>query len=164
MAITRTVTTRAIVSIESTETIDPGTGAAPTVKVHRFAYDKTFLSGNGTSQFDRVYSEQASASSALDFSNAVLDAGGTALGATKVTILAAQCLGNASTDVMRVGEDAASVPIFNLPASYATLGPGGLFLAINPVGWAITASTADIVDVNHTTGTWDHKSLIVGRT
>ncbi len=164
MAITRTVTTRVLVSIEATETIDPGTGAAPTVKIHPFTYDKTFTSGNGSSQFDRVYSEQSSASSALDFSNAVLDAGGTALGATKINVIAAQCLGNASTDVMRVGEDAASVPFFNLPASYCTLGPGGLFLAINPVGWTIAAGTADIVDVNHTTGTWDHKSLIVGRT
>jgi len=164
MAITRTVTTRALVSIESTETIDPGTGAAPTVKVHRFAYDKTFTSGNGSQQFDRAYSEQASSSSALDFANVVTDAGGTALGASKITLVAAQCLGNASTDVMRVGEDAASVPIFGAAADYVTLGPGGLFLAINPVGWTITATTADIVDINHTTGTWDHKSLIVGRT
>ena len=165
MAVTRTVKTRVYVSIESIETIDPGDGGAPTVKVHPFVYDKTFSSGNGSGQFDRVYSDVASSSTAMDFSDAITDAGGTALSCSKLGLIAVKCKGTSTADVCRVGEDAASVPFMGAAADYAIIGADGLYLQISPItGWTITGTTADIVDINHTTGTWDHEVLVLGRT
>jgi len=165
MAITRSVKTRVQVNIEAIEIIDPGDGGSPTVKVHPFAYDETFLSGNGSAQFDRVYSDYASSSTAMDFSDAILDAGGTALSCTKLGLIAVKCLGTSTTDVCRVGEDAASAPFMGAPGDFAIIGAKGLYLQVSPItGWTLAAGTADIVDVNHTTGTWDHQVLVVGKT
>ena len=163
MAVTRSVKTRVYVNIEAVETIDPGDGGAPTVKVHPFVYDETFLGGNGAGQFNRVYSDVASATVSNDV-DTVTDAGGTALAITNLGIVAVKCKGTSSTDVARVGGNAAAVPHFGAVGDYAIIGGKGLYLQVDPLkGWTVTGSTGDIVDVTHTTGTWDHEALFVGR-
>jgi hypothetical protein len=92
-------------------------------KTHRISKDLVFVSGNGSSQFNKVHS-----------------------------------------DMMYVGGDANSVPVFGAAADFAKIGPQGFFLAVNPVdGWTVTAATGDVVEVNHNAGTWDHAVILAGR-
>lgn len=156
------VKTRVYVLIESEESYTGDLGNP--VKVHRFLYDKTFTTGNGSSQFDKVHSDTASATTDYDVAGTVTDLQGAAITMSKVGIIAAKCKGTTSTDRMRIGGDANSVPFMGAAADFAVVGPEGLFLLVDPVaGATVTASTGDVIEINHATGTFDHDVLIAGR-
>jgi len=51
-------------------------------------------------------------------------------------------------DVLHVGGDANAVPLFGAVADYQIVGPGGVLLLVNPTdGWAVTATTGDIIEI-----------------
>jgi hypothetical protein len=133
-------------------------------KVHRWAKDVTYLNGNGSSQYNKAYSDIASATTSYDVAAGVTDAQGAAITMSKLGLVLAENRGTTSGDVMRVGGNANAVPLFNLAASYFTLGPQGFALLVNPVdGWTVTAATGDQLDLTHTTGTYDHALIVAGR-
>ena len=135
------------------------------VNVQKMVYDRTFESGNGSNQMDLSYSDAAvSATTDYDVAGSLADSFGATITMSKLAIIAAHCKGSASTDVMRVGGDAASVPFMGAVGDFAVLGPDAFFLLVNPVGWTVTASTGDIVELTHTTGTYNHDALLVGKT
>jgi len=133
-------------------------------KVHRWSKDVTYLNGNGSGQFNKAYSDIASATTSYDVAAGVTDAQGAAITMSKLGLVLAENRGTTSGDVMRVGGNANAVPLFNLAASYFTLGPQGFALMVNPVdGWTVTAATGDQLDLTHTTGTYDHALIVAGR-
>lgn len=156
------VTLRVKLSIEATESYTGDLGNP--AKVHRIDKDLVFTSGNGSSQFNKVYSDIASSTLTYDVAAGVTDLQGAAITMSKLGLLFAENKGTTSGDVMRVGGDANSVPVFGAAAQYLTLGPQGFALIVNPVdGWTVTAGTGDIVTATHTTGTYDHNVVIAGR-
>lgn len=156
------VKTRVYVRIEAEEVITGDLGN--TVRPHNFEYDETFASGDGSSQFDEVHSDTASATTDYDVAGTVTGADGAAITMTKLGLIAAKCKGTASTDVMYVGGDANSVPFCGAAADFVKVGAKGLVLIVSPVaGWTVTGSTGDVVEINHNTGTYDHDVLLVGR-
>lgn len=159
------VKTRVYLRIEVTEVLDGDLGSAP--KPHVFTYDETFLSGNGSGQNNLVYSDSrslAATTADLDLASALTAGDGSAMTFGKMTILAAKHKGLVSGTTLKVGGDAASVPFCGAAADFVSIGPKGLFLAVNPLdGWTVTATTADIVQLE-TSATSDLDVLIVGRT
>lgn len=133
-------------------------------KVHRVSKDLLFSNGNGTSQFNKAYSDIASTTLTYDVAAGVTDAQGAAITMAKLGMLFAENRSSTSGDIMRLGGDANSVPVFGAAAQYLTLGPQGFALIVNPVdGWTVTAGTGDIVTATHSTGTYDHAVIVAGR-
>lgn len=133
-------------------------------KTHRISKDLVFSSGNGSGQFNKVHSDIASATTDYDVAGVVVDAQGAAITMSKLGMVYAENRGTTSGDMMYVGGDANSVPVFGAAADFAKIGPSGFFLAVNPIdGWTVTASTGDIVEINHNAGTWDHAVILAGR-
>lgn len=133
-------------------------------KAHRWSKDVVYVSGNGSSQYNKVHSDIASATTSYDLAAGVLDAQGAAITMSKLGFVLAENRGTTSGDVMRVGGNANGVPVFGAAAQYFTLGPQGFALIVNPVdGWTVTAGTGDVLDVTHTTGTYDHAVVVAGR-
>ena len=158
----KTVTTRVYVLVEAVEVIDGDLGN--TVRRNLFKYDESFPSGDGASQFDEVHADTAAATTSYDVAGVVTGADGAAITMTKLGLVAVECKGTAATDVCRVGGNAAAIPHMGAVGDYAIIGAKGLYLQVSPVaGWTVTGSTGDIIDVTHTTGTYDHKILLVGR-
>lgn len=156
------VKTKVYVRIDVEEVIDGDLGN--TTKPHTFEYDETFYTGDGSSQFDEVYSDTSSATGSYDVAGVVTGADGAAITMSKLGIVAVKCKGTSSSDVLRVGGDANSVPFMGAAGDYAVVGARGLYLHISPVaGWTVTGGTGDIVVATHTTGTYDHQILLVGR-
>jgi hypothetical protein len=133
-------------------------------KIHRVSKDLVFASGNGSSQFDKVHSDISAATTDYDVAGVVTDAQGAAITMSKLGMVYAENRGTTSGNMMYVGGDANSVPVFGAAADFAKIGPQGFFLAVNPVdGWTVTAATGDVVEINHNSGTYDHAVILAGR-
>lgn len=131
----------------------------------RKSYSLELASGTGADQADMVFSDQrtiaASTTEDLDVSGGTLtDAFGTTFTVVKVKLLMV-CASSANTNDVVILGDAASVPILDTAATTHTIAPGGCFCAYDPTlgGWAVTASTGDIIQVANsgagTTVTYD---------
>ena len=133
-------------------------------KIHRVSKDLVFTSGNGSSQFDKVHSDIAAVTTDYDVAGVVTDAQGATITMSKLGMVYAENRGTTSGNLMYVGGDANSVPVFGAAADFAKIGPQGFFLAVNPVdGWTVTAATGDVVEINHNSGTYDHAVILAGR-
>ncbi len=133
-------------------------------KTHRISKDLVFASGNGSGQFNKVHSDIAAATTDYDVAGVVVDAQGAAITMSKLGMVYAENRGTTSGDMMYVGGDANSVPVFGAAADFVKIGPSGFFLAVNPIdGWTVTGTTGDVVEVNHNAGTWDHAVILAGR-
>jgi len=120
-------------------------------------YSKTFANGVGASQADKVYTTQLSittgATTDLDLQGSLLDALGAAFTPAKLKCVYIESATANTTNLTLFG-DAASVPILNTAATTTTLLPGGLFFMCNPplAGIAVTAATADIIQITNASG------------
>lgn len=133
-------------------------------KTHRISKDLSFVSGTGSSQFNKVHSDIASATTDYDVAGVVTDAQGAAITMSKLGLIYAENRGTTAGDLMYVGGDANSVPFCGAAADFVKIGPSGFFLAVNPVdGWTVTAATGDVVEINHNAGTFDHAVIVAGR-
>lgn len=137
-------------------------------KVHRISKDLVFSNGNGTSQFNKVYSDIATATAGnaveYDVAGVVTDAQGAAITMSKLGMIYAENRGTTSGDLMYVGGDANSVPFCGAAADFVKVGPQGFALIVNPVdGWTVTGTTGDIVEIMHQLGSWDHAVILAGR-
>ena len=133
-------------------------------KTHRVSKDVVFVNGNGSGQFNKVHSDIASATTSYDLAAGVTDAQGAAITMSKLGLVLAENRGTTSGDVMRVGGNVNGVPVFGAATQYFTLGPQGFALIVNPIdGWTVTAATGYVVDLTHTTGTYDHALIVAGR-
>jgi hypothetical protein len=124
-------------------------------------------SGTGANQADRIYTDAAkSISGAFDYdlSGALLDALGGAfvLARVKAILLIAAA---ANPGNVIIGNDAASPALgFGAITHTWAVKPGGIFFVYAPdaVGWAITAGTADILQVTPSAGTCIFDLAILG--
>lgn len=137
-------------------------------KTHRVSKDLVFTSGNGSSQFDKVHSDINSVASGAaqdyDVAGGVTDAQGAAITMSKLGMIYAENRGTTSGNMMYVGGDANSVPFCGNALDFIKLGPQGFALICNPVdGWTVTATTGDIIEINHNSGTYDHAVILAGR-
>lgn len=133
-------------------------------KVHRWTKDAVFTSGNGSSQFDKVHSDIAAVTADYDVAGVVTDAQGATITMSKVGLVVAENRGTTSGNMLYLGGDANSVPIFGAAADFLKLGPQGFAVICNPVdGWSVTAGTGDVVELNHNSGTFDHAVIVAGR-
>jgi len=137
-------------------------------KTHRVSKDVVFVSGNGSSQFNKVHSDINSVASGsaqdYDVAGGVTDAQGAAITMAKLGMIYAENRGTTSGDMMYLGGDANSVPVFGAVGDFVKIGPQGFALVVNPVdGWTVTATTGDIIEINHQNGTYDHAVILAGR-
>jgi hypothetical protein len=137
-------------------------------KTHRVSKDVVFVSGTGTGQFNKVHSDIATAAPTnaveYDVAGVVTDAQGAAITMAKLGMIYAENRGTTSGDLMYVGGDANSVPVFGAAADFVKVGPQGFALIVNPIdGWTVTGATGDIVEIMHQVGTWDHAVILAGR-
>jgi hypothetical protein len=133
-------------------------------KTHRVSKDVVFSNGNGSGQFNKVHSDIAAATTDYDVAGVVVDAQGAAITMSKLGMIYAENRGTTSGDMMYVGGDANSVLFCGAAADFVKVGPQGFALIVNPIdGWTVTASTGDVVEINHNSGTWDHAVIVAGR-
>lgn len=137
-------------------------------KTHRVSKDVVFVNGNGSGQFNKVHSDIATAAAGnpveYDVAGVVTDAQGAAITMAKLGMIYAENRGTTSGDLMYVGGDANSVPVFGAAADFLKVGPQGFALIVNPIdGWTVTGATGDIVEIMHQLGTWDHAVILAGR-
>ncbi len=132
---------------------------------------RTLSLANGVSsgQADMVWSDRrqiaASSSEDLDLAGGgLVDAFGTAFEPASVKILVIVAFGSNTNNLVVLG-NAAAVPILDTAATTHDVEPGGIFLVASPAaGFAVTATTADIIQVaNGGAGSVvDYDVLIIG--
>lgn len=138
-----------------------------------FAFDQVrtsqFTPGTAAGAADRVFSDErtlsASATENLDLAGTLVDPLGATLTFVKVKAIVIYAAA-ANTNNVCIG--AAASNTFVGPFLDATDGvcvkPGGMLVISDPVGWSVTASTADILKVtNSSSGTGvTYKVIIIG--
>lgn len=133
-------------------------------KTHRISKDVVFANGNGSGQFNKAYSDIAAATTDYDVAGGTTDAQGAAITMSKLGMIYAENRGTTSGDLMYLGGDANSVVFCGDKLDFVKVGPQGFALIVNPVdGWTVTATTGDIIEINHNAGTWDHAVILAGR-
>lgn len=138
-------------------------------KTHRWSKDAVYVNGNGTSQFNKAYSDittlSAASATSYDLAAGVTDAQGAAITMSKLGFILAENRSSNAGDIIRIGGNTNAVPVFGGATQYLNLGAGGFALVVNPIdGWTVTAGTGDILDVTRTTtSTFDHALIVAGR-
>lgn len=146
------LTTRIAVTLDAalTSALDLVSPSAALVK----KYTKSLASGVGADQADRIFSDTrtiaASTAEDLDLSGSLLDALGGTFILVKVKLIMIVAAA-ANTNSLKIGGDAASIPLFGAVADFIVLPPGGVFLWTAPAaaGLAVTATTGDILQVEN---------------
>jgi hypothetical protein len=142
---------------ELTTALDMGTGRAP----QSLSKSMSLASGTGAGKADRIFSDRrtlaASASESLDLAGVLLDAFGATITFARIKgLIIAAAAGN-TNDVV-VGAAASTPWATLLGATHTlTLRPGA-FVAVgtgvaDAVGYAVTASTGDLLKVANSGGT-----------
>lgn len=133
--------------------------------------DTSLTAGVGTNQYDILWSDTrtltASATEDLDIrGTALIDAFGTSVAMVKVVAVLI-IADSTNTNNVVVGNDAASVQLgFGAITHTWAIPPGGRFLVTAPAsGWAVTATTADIIQVANSAGSTSvtYKIKVLGR-
>ena len=111
--------------------------------------DKTLGNGTGTGNADLVYNDPSrvlgvSASESLDLSGALEQPDGSACVFVKVKAIAIK---NSGPGVLTFSRPANGAPIIDTSGSGIDIASGGSITLDNPVGWAITAGTGDLVQL-----------------
>ena len=106
-----------------------------------------------SSKYGPICSITTGATTDLDLQGSLLDALGAAFTPAKLKCVYIESATANTTNLTLFG-DAASVPILNTAATTTTLLPGGLFFICNPplAGIAVTAATADIIQITNASG------------
>lgn len=157
-----TVTSSLIVTLRSTLANSAGLAAAQAAI--ETGINQALVSGTGSNQCDRVYSEsQKSISGAYspDLSGSLLDALGAACVFAKVKALLVVAAAANTGDVL-VGGDANAFMFLGAAASTLTVKPGGVLCLFAPAGYTVTAATGDILKFNVSAGTQVFDFAILG--
>jgi hypothetical protein len=132
---------------------------------HRRVYSKTLASGTADGEIDRVVSQGVSFTTTptdIDLSGSLtspLNAGAVVFAEVSMIYIE----NTAAAGNLQVGGDAASLPLFGAAADFIVVPPGGCFFWYAPAGIAITATTADILQIAASAGTVTGKVTIAGR-
>ena len=167
MPLSATLIVQAAVNL--TSALDLVTGSAPM----NFKQENAFAEGNGLNQAEDVFSDQrtitASSTDSLDLSGGLTNIYGVSLTFTKIkAIIIKAAVGN--TNDVGVLAPAANglADIFGAVGDKVLIRPGGTLCLIAPTaaGYAVTAATADLLDiVNEAGGTSViYDIIIVGAT
>lgn len=154
MATTVTGTIKVIANLLLQNTI----GLMPASAVIDRTLIDTFTSGAGLGAINRLYSESDKSLSAgydLDLAGSLTDALGAAAVFARVKFLLAWCPA-ANTAAVEIGGDAAAALFgFKDPTDIVSIRPGGKILLVAPdaTGYAVTATTADILQFAPASGT-----------
>lgn len=121
-------------------------------------YQLLLATGTAANQADMIFHDQrtltASSSEDLDVdAGGLSDAFGTTFTIAKLKLLLI-CAAAANTNDVVVLGDANSVPILDTAATTHIVAPGGCFCVYDPTlgGWAVTATTGDIIQVANSGG------------
>lgn len=119
-----------------------------------FKAGNIFRTGEGVNQAEAAYADSrtlaASGTENLDLAGGLTDAFGAALGFTKVKALIIRAAAGNTNDVVVGGHaSAAAATFFGDATDKVRVKPGGMFVltAPNAAGYAITATTADLLTV-----------------
>lgn len=129
-----------------------------------YAFSKALATGTGSGLADAIFSDHRAVSEGadLDLKGALKDATGAAFtpAKLKMALIFAKTTNVAN---LKIGGDAASVPLFGDPTDVLLLPPGGLFFWLAPVaGVAVTATTGDILQIDSTTVTDEYDVVLIG--
>ncbi len=127
---------------------------------------QTLANGTGVDQVDAWWNDRrtlAAAAEDIDIRGGLTDSFGVALAFQKLKVLIIRNRSTVAGEILTVGGDANSVPLFGAANDTIKVGPGGLFLWINPslAGVAVAAGTGDIIQVDSGAATISY-DLIVG--
>lgn len=129
--------------------------------------NKTFTNGNGNSQMNRLFVDTrtlAAASENLDLAGGLTDRFGNTITLAKLNLLYIKNKSTTSPQILKVGGDANSVPLFGAVADYIVIPPGGVLLWVATVdGIAVTAGTGDILKIENS-ASFDYDIVIGGST
>ena len=130
----------------------------------------SFTNGTGANQANMVFVDTrtlaASAAEDLDLSGTALtDAFGTAIAFTAIKAIIVKAAA-ANTNDVQVGGDASAgiASIFGNVADFISVKPGGMFCVVAPnaTGYALTATTADLLQItNSSSGTGVTYDIII---
>lgn len=125
-------------------------------------YQAVLSSGTGVGQADILFHDQrtlgASATENLDLSGVLADAFGTTVAAVKIKAIVFKAAATNTNNVI-VGGDVTNTwfPMFGAEADSLILRPGAVFALFagegDSAGYAVTASTADLLKVTNSAGT-----------
>jgi hypothetical protein len=144
------------ISANLTSALDLVTASAPLLKT----YETALQSGTGAGQADRVFSDTrtlaASASEDLDLAGVLTDAFGAAITFVKIKALIVSAAA-ANTNNVLVGGVSAGLSTIITPAAtgIVVVRPGATFAvfagAADSTGYAVTATTADLLHIANST-------------
>jgi len=138
-------------------TLTSTVGLAETTATAKALADFTFAAGTGANQADSVYTASATittgATLTLDLKGSMVDAFGAAFTPAKLRLVYIASRSSNTTNVTLFG-NAASPLILSVATTTTTLTPGDFLLATRraTAGIAVTAGTADIVDIVNAAG------------
>jgi hypothetical protein len=145
---------RVQVNAKLSSILDLVTAAAPLDQT----ITKNLANGVAANQADVIFSDQRTladgATEDLDLAGGgLLDALGNAFAPAKVKALIIHASPDNTTNLTLFG-DANGVPILDDPSDTVTLKPGGVFVIVDPTlaGYAVTAGTGDVVQVENAAG------------
>lgn len=158
------------ISLSVKALLSGATDLAQTVSPHILNFATSWASGVGASQSDIVWGDErtiaASGTDDLDLSGSLVGALGTVVFARVKLLVVIASAGNTNNVVVGGAASAQFVGPFGAAAHTIAVPPGGPFLIGNPsaAGWAVTATTADLLRIaNGGAGTGvTYKILIIG--
>jgi hypothetical protein len=129
------------------------------------SFDKLLQGGTGQNQLNKAYIDNRAYASATAIDHDLVtftDKYGVANTLTTMKLLALQPKNTTSGEQWQLGGDAANIICFGAVGDYLKVGPAGLILVVDPIdGIAVTATTADIMQVTPPTATNPVATLIV---
>jgi len=148
------------IGIHATLTQTPTTSSPLGDPGFPFNYFKAWAitSGVGANQADRIWRAQrtiaASATDSLDMAGTLVDVYGTTFTLARIKGLMVAASGSNTNNVNVTRSAANGLPIFLAASDALVLRPGGAFLWFAPdaVGIAVTAGTADLLDMINSAG------------
>ena len=127
-------------------------------------------SGTGANQANAFFADTrtltASSSENLDLAGSLVDAFGSTLTFTKIKAVMITAPATNTNDVLVGGHESAAVTFFGDVTDVVKVRPGGCFLITSPdaTGFAVTATTADMLKVANSAGgtSVDYTILLIG--
>ena len=145
------------VTVTLAPTLTSTVGLAATTADAKALIDFTLTAGTGANQADMVYTASSTittgATLSLDLKGSLVDAFGAAFTPSKLRLVYIASRSSNTTNLTLFG-NAASPLILSVATTTATLTPGDFFLVSRraTAGIAVTAGTADIVDIVNAAG------------
>jgi len=129
-----------------------GAGNATAINKHLFELAKTYANGTGANQQDKIYSttQTVNGNTDINLTTATNEETGTAISLASVSGFIVYNHSTTSSQTVTVGGAPSNPFITWLIATGDgnVIGPGGVLIQTSPVdGWAVTASTADILRI-----------------